>query len=117
MDTGQILFIIIAIGFSILSLSLKSKKQKQSSNSPSSFEIFEQNYPEISQQNVNIYPKSRKTKQKAPNIEIVNPPVKSVENTLQNSDLEIETSLLKDFEGTELQKAFLYSEIFKNTKN
>jgi hypothetical protein len=135
MNSEKILFIIIAIGFSILSMYIKSKKQKQASSknseepyydfpqqdesyyNPSPFETFEPSYPENPRQNINIHTKNKKTKQKMPNIETFNPTVKSNENVLQNIDLENETVLLKDFEGTELQKAFLFSEIFKNTNN
>jgi hypothetical protein len=135
MELEKILFILFAIGFSILSLYLKSKKQKQASlpkseehyydsphqdesyNSPFPFEVFEQREPANLQQNINIYPKNKKTKPKKQNVETFNHTSTNVENNLQDADLENETSLLKDFEGSELQKAFLFSEIFKNTKN
>ena len=135
MESEQILFIVIAIGFSILSMYLKARKKKQASydNAETSYRdfstqedlyntsepvvIFEQQNVYDSPQNFNIYPKKSIKKQKTQKIETVNHPVQNSENILQNGDFEDTTVLLNDFEGTELQKAFLFSEIFKNTKN
>jgi hypothetical protein len=135
MESEKILFIILAIGFSILSMYLKARKKKQASyeNSETSYQdfskqedlynasepmvIFEQKNVYDSPQNFNIYPKKNLKKQKAQKIETIPPPVQNAENIIQNRDLEDKTVLLENFEGTELQKAFLYSEIFKNTKN
>jgi hypothetical protein len=135
METEKIIFIIIALGFSILSMYLKAKRKKQASHhnyeesehdfsrqedfdySSEPMVIFEQNNVYNSPQEVNIYPKKSSKKQKAQKIEAVAPPVQNPEKILQNDDLEDKTVLLGDFEGTEIQKAFLFSEIFKNTKN
>ena len=134
MDSEQIIFLLLAIGFSILSMYLKSKKQKHASQKREepdyrfsqqedtyfTYErdgFFEQTNVQNAQQNVNIYPKTTKKKQKTQNIEPINHSINHAENSIQDIDLENEMALLKDFEGTEVQKAFLYSEIFKNAKN
>jgi type III secretory pathway component EscV len=104
MDTEKIIFIVLALLFSVFSMFLKSKKQKQP------------NIPDL-QENSNIYSKKSKKKQKLPNIENITHPVEKPEVISQNTDLENEINLLEDFEGSDLQKAFLFSEIFKNTNN
>ena len=133
MDTEQIIFLIIALVLTIFSMYRKSKKQKQSSQKeePVYYDfpdddlcktvepvvIFGQNEVVNVQQNVDIYTKKNKKTLKMPKIEPVNFQNKNPKNILQNVDLENEIVILRDFEGTEIQKAFLYSEIFKNTKN
>ena len=137
MDLKQILFLIIAIGLSVLSMYRKAKKQKQQTHPlpsdeesyddfPSQPDFFDSPEPVVifdpydvtkSQQNFNINPKKEKKRQKRENIETVNFQVDNSKNNLQNADLESDIILLEDFEGTELQKAFLYSEIFKSVKN
>jgi len=134
MNIEQIIFLALAIGFSIFSMYVKSKKQKRSSpereesyhnfpEEPDSYEtldpvvIFEQIDVTNSPQNFNITTKKHKKTQKAQNIKVTNPPIKTSENTLQNTGLENDIVLLENFEGTEIQKAFLFSEIFKKAKN
>ena len=139
MDFETILFIALALGFSIFSMYVKSKKQKQQQqrqpfpeqeescydfpSHPDSLEsidpivIFEQYDTTKSTENFDIYTKKEKKKQKTQKFSDINFQAKNPKNTLQNTDLEDNISLLEDFEGTEMQKAFLYSEIFKNPKS
>jgi len=131
MDTEKILFIIIALVFSIFSMFLKSKKQKSSlhkkeepddlflNESESMFFLNSDdllNKSDVSdlQKNVNIYSKKNKKKSKEPNRKKERIQIENAEKLSQNIDLEIEESMLEGFEGSELQKAFLYSEIFKS---
>jgi hypothetical protein len=137
MDLEQILFIVIALALTFFSIYRKSKKQKQkqvfSENEETDFELsqeadlpsyFNSVFPPeiendvlISPKNFNIYPKKDKIKQKVQKIEIKDSLMEKPENILQNADFQKETPLLEDFEGTEIQKAFLHSEIFKSIKN
>jgi hypothetical protein len=134
MDIEQILFIAIAIALSVFSMYKKSKKQKQSpyenetsnhdfSHNEEPYEIpepvviFKQyNAPDLLQ-NSNISTKKNKKSHHTQNKETSNLQRENSKNISQNTDLEKEISLLEDFDGTEIQKAFLYSEIFKNTKS
>jgi len=135
MDTEQIIFLIFAIAISIFSLYIKSKKKKQSSpeNVEESYHdfsqetdsynpldpvvIFKQYNVQDSPKNVDFATKKNKKNQKAQNTETISSPTKTAENTSQNIDSENNIVLLEDFQGTELQRAFLFSEIFKNTKS
>jgi hypothetical protein len=134
MDIEQILFIVIALALSIFSMYRKSKKRKQViPKEEESYHDFSQQQDTIyppepvliiepfdvskSPQNFNILTKKNKKKQKQQNTEIVKFQAENPNNNLQVTDLESDISLLEDFEGTEIQKAFLYSEIFKSTKN
>jgi len=134
MDIEQILFITIAIALSIFSMYRKAKKQKQSfleneesyhdfpqeQNSYETSEpivIFEQYNAANSPQNDNISTKKNKKNQYSQNTKTTDSKIENPGNILQNIDLENENLLLEDFEGTEIQKAFLYSEIFKSTIN
>jgi hypothetical protein len=134
MDSEKIIFIILALVFSIFSMLMKSKKQKralsgkekidtdfshESDSVPISnlHEFFMPSDVAHLQENSNIYPKKSKKKQKIQNFEKENSRIEISEITSQNIDLEMEIGLLEDFEGSELQKAFLYSEIFKNANN
>jgi hypothetical protein len=134
MDTEKILFLIIAIGLSIFSMYRKAKKQKQSSNEyeeadhdfPQEEEPFKMTEPVIvfKQQNPSDLlqkPKfSAKKSEKQPppqNIETSHLDKENPKKILQDTDFENEISILEDFDGTEIQKAFLFSEIFKNAKN
>jgi len=135
MDTEQILFLIFAIAISIFSLYIKSKKQRRSQS-----EKVEESYHDFSQeadahnpldpmvifrqydvknlpQNADFNTKKNKKNQKTQNTGIMSSPIKTSENISQNIDSENNIVLLEGFEGTELQKAFLFSEIFKNTKS
>jgi len=103
MDLEKLIFIILALVISIFSMFMKAKKQKHTVS-------------EL-QENPNITAKIEKKKQKPQKIEKKNPPVDNSKIISQDIDLETEISLLEDFEGTELQKAFLFSEIFKTAKN
>jgi hypothetical protein len=134
MDTEKIIFILIAIGLSIFSMYRKAKKQKQipHENEESSYDlpqeetfydlpkpvvIFQQqSAPDLLKKSHNPTKKSQKQLQ-LQNIEASKLPMKNVQNFSQSTDFENETALLENFEGTELQKAFLYSEIFKSTKS
>jgi hypothetical protein len=69
------------------------------------------------QKNSNIYPKKSKKKQKLQNVAKEISPIETPKIISQDIDLETENSLLENFEGSELQKAFLYSEIFKSANN
>jgi len=135
MDIEQILFIAIAVALSAFSMYKKMKKQKETSperteeiyddfpQEPDPYKtsnpvvIFGQydatNLPQYS----NIPTKKNQKKQKAQNAETINIQVENSKNTTQSIDLNEDIRLLEDFEGTEIQKAFLFSEIFKNTKN
>ncbi|MDR2972845.1 MAG: hypothetical protein LBU83_13125 [Bacteroidales bacterium] len=132
MDIKKILFITFALAFSILSMYLKTKKQKsslpkkeESNNDYDSISdlVFdseiEVNYgnKDVSKmfQNTKNFSKKNKNKQKSQNFKVSEFQSKSSDSVLQNTDIETENVLLGDFEGTEIQKAFLYSEIFKTT--
>jgi hypothetical protein len=65
----------------------------------------------------NISPKKNKKKIKLQNSETEKFQIENSKNNLQDIDLEKENILLEGFEGSELQKAFLFGEIFKNTNN
>jgi len=134
MSIEQILFIAIALALSAFSMYQKSKKQRQTAreNAEESYHDFSQD-PEpyktfdpvvifehydatnLSQYS-NISTKKNKKKQKTQNLEASNFRIENSENTSQSTDSENNIGLLEDFEGTELQKAFLFSEIFRNTK-
>jgi hypothetical protein len=134
MNLEQIIFLTIAIALSVFSMYRKSKKRKQSlpkeeesyhdfpqqqdtSYPPEPVLIFEPFDVPKSPQNFNIHTKKSKKKQKQQNVETVNFQSENSNINLQNADLESDISLLEDFEGKEIQKAFLYREIFKSTKN
>jgi len=134
MDSEKIIFIILAILFSIVSLFVKSKKQKQTrieeevpdtdfSYESDSFPVlnpedfFKLSAVQSLHENANIVPKRDKKKPKQQNFEKKNFLPDNSKIISQDFDLESENELLAGFEGSELQKAFLYSEIFKNTKN
>jgi len=134
MDIEQILFLIIAIALSLFSMYRKAKKQKQSSpkneevyddfyqeKSPYDISepvvIFEQNSMANLPQNTKISTKKNQKDKYTQNIKTTNLQIENQKNILQNADLENQSELLDDFDGTEIQKAFLYSEIFKNTIN
>jgi hypothetical protein len=134
MDKEQIIFLVIALAFTIFSMIMKSKKQKRAVQSEDifhsdsleesdllkSFEsemIFEPYDVIKSSQNSDFSMKENKKKQKLQNIKTTISPDKTAKPDSQNVDIENETLLLMDFDGTEIQKAFLYSEIFKNVKN
>ena len=134
MDSEKLIFIILAVVLSIFSMYSKSKKQKravlekeepeqdffpqQDSFIPSQPEvIFEEFNVAKLLQNSDITPKKHKKKPKIQNIEKTEAPPKIPDNISQNIDTMNDNELLEDFEGTEIQKAFLYSEIFKSTKN
>ena len=127
MDSEKIIFIILALVFSIFSMFMKSKKQKRTvlENEKNETDILdesdldqEQFYKpsnvENLQKNANIYPKKNKKKQKQEIFEKEKNPIEQSKFISQNIDLETENNLLEEFEGSDLQKAFLYSEIFKN---
>ena len=135
MDAEQIIFLIFAVAISIFSLYIKSKKKQQSSperveepyydlpqeadsyNPLDPVVIFRQYDIKNSPQNADFNTKRNKKNQKTQNTGAINTPVKTSENISQNIDSENNIVLLEGFEGTELQKAFLFSEIFKNTKS
>ena len=134
MDLEKLIFIILAIGISIFSMYAKSRKQKQtvSEKEESEPEFFysedsftpsrqDENFEEFDVskllQNFNISPKKHKKKSKIQNLEKTDTPQKKPDIILQNNDIVNDTELLEDFEGTEIQKAFLYSEIFKSAKH
>ena len=134
MSIEQLLFIAIALALSAFSMYQKSKKQKQTSREnaeepyhdfpqePEGYKTFDPvviferhdatNLPQYS----NISTKKNKKRQKAQNLETSNFQIESPQNTSQHTDSENNVRLLEDFGGTELQKAFLFSEIFRNTK-
>lgn len=110
---------------------LKAKKQKQSTSEkglkydylPQETESYQnedlgmiiQHYNRSDTvENSHIVSKKNKKKLQIQNKENVNFQVENEQNILQNTEFEKEIELLEHFEGTELQKAFLYSEIFKN---
>ena len=134
MDLEKLIFIILALGFSIFSMYVKSKKQKQTvpekEESESDFfypedsftpshqdEIFEEFDISKLLQNFDIAPKKQKKKPKKQNLEKTATSPKNAEIISQNNDIVNDSELLVNFEGTEIQKAFLYSEIFKSTKH
>jgi uncharacterized protein YpmB len=134
MDSEKVIFIILALVFSIFSMYIKSKKQKRSvpekeqadtdfSSESDMFTIFHseqflrQSEVEYVQENSNIYPKKDKKKTKEQNFKKENLQAKTPKIVSQDIDLESEISLLEGFEGSELQKVFVLSEIFKNTNN
>ena len=134
MDSEKLIFIILAVVFSIFSMYTKSKKQKravlekeepeqdffpqQDSVIPSQPEVIFEEF-DIAKllQNSDITPKKHKKKPKIQNFEKTEAPPKTSDNISQHNDTMNDNVLLEDFEGTEIQKAFLYSEIFKSTKN
>ena len=130
----QIIFLILPIVFSIFSLYMKSKKQRaQTLEAEKISPDFEpQNTPFLTQeldtifeaynvaklsQNGNYLKKNTQNTPKRKKTETVDIVPKNPANDLHNIDLENDIELLQDFEGTEIQKAFLYSEIFKYAKN
>jgi len=134
MDAEKIVLLVFAIVFSIFSLYIKSKKQKRTQSETGESdnnsyqpadeimrseidEIFEQISGTKMSQNSHIIAKKNKKKQKQQNFETIGFKPKTSDNILQDADIESGNGLLDDFEGTEIQRAFLYSEIFKNTKN
>ena len=134
MDSEKIIFIILALVLSIFSMIMKSKKQKRTvlekdkidtdfSEESDLSALLSQEYfnkqfeVDHLQENSNIYPKKSKKKQKLQNVAKEISPIEIPKIISQDIDLETENSLLENFEGSELQKAFLYSEIFKNTNN
>ena len=134
MDLEKLIFVILAIGLSIFSMYAKSKKQKRAvieheESEPDFFhqedlfapspqdEIFEGFDVSKLLQNSDISPKKQKKKSKKQNFEKNDAVPKSSPNISQSSDIMNDNELLEGFEGTEIQKAFLYSEIFKSTKN
>jgi len=134
MDLEKLVFIILAIALSVFSIYSKSKKQKRSAPetgesepdfpyredlfTPSRQEvIFEEFDVAKLLQSSDIAPKKHKKKQKAQNFEKPDISSDTPKDILQNIDIMNDNELLGDFEGTEIQKAFLYSEIFKSTKN
>jgi len=135
MSTEQIIFLVLALAFSIFSMYMKSKKQKQQSSpktgesyhdfpqEQNSYEtldpvvIFEQFDVTNSPQCFNIATKKNQKAQKTQNVKTTSPQIKTLENVSQSVGLENDNVLLEDFEGTELQRAFLFSEIFKKSKN
>jgi len=134
MDIEQIIFLIIALALSVFSMYRKSKKKAQSIpdkeesfhdfyqpqeayNPTEPIVIFEPFDEHKLSSNNNIITKKQKKRQKLQNIETIKPNTKISENFPQDIDLENNNLLLEDFDGTEIQKAFLYSEIFKTLKN
>ena len=134
MDTEKIIFIVLALVFTVISMLIKSKKQKphtqQIEESDGEFQNEESRYNDSNldmifqqlnvsnlQKNYDFVSKTGKKKSKKIVSEKENFPKETIHKNLQDADSEKEIGLLEDFEGTELQKAFLYSEIFKNAKN
>ncbi len=135
MSLEKIIFITLAFALYAFSMYRKAKRQRESaqqkeeevysdfpqetetyktSDSVIIFDSYEaKNLPQYS----DISTKKSKKRQKLQNIEVSNFQVENPKNISQTADLENDIALLGDFEGTELQKAFLFSEIFKNTKN
>jgi hypothetical protein len=135
METEQIIFIIIALALTIFSMYKKAKKQKQNQPVPKeeeSYPIFldetdslkefdpaffyQQNDVDM-QENQIFSSKKAKKRPIVQNIEKKCFSNETLKNNFQSPDLEEETELLGAFEGSDLQKAFLYSEVFKNVKN
>ena len=131
MDSEKIIFIILALVFSIFSMLTKKKKEKQTTyekeqtdtDFPDNLDsntllnkdyFFKQSEVEYLQKNSKTYPKKNKKKQQEENFAKENFAKETPQIILQNVDLENENSLLENFEGSELQKAFLYGEIFKS---
>ena len=134
MDTEKIIFIVLALVFTVISMLIKSKKQKPSApqmeESDEEFQYEQGRYNDSNldmifqplnvsnlQENYNFVSKTGKKKSKKIVSEKESFSKETLHKKLQNTDSEEEIGLLEDFEGTELQKAFLYSEIFNNTKN
>jgi hypothetical protein len=135
MDIEKILFIAIALALSAFSMYKKAKKQKESSQKreeeiyhdfPQETDPYKTSDPVVVfgqydamnlPQYSDISTKKNKKKQKTQNIEATSFQVENSKNISQTTDLENNIGLLEDFEGTEIQKAFLFSEIFKSTKN
>jgi len=134
MDLEKLIFLIIAILLSVFSMYRKSRKKAQSiPDKEDSFHdffepqevynpsepiiIFEQNDESKLTPTNNILTKNQKKKQKPQNIEKVVPNKENSKIILQDADLESNSLLLENFEGTEIQRAFLYSEIFKTLKD
>ena len=134
MDLEQLIILIFAIGFSIVGMVLKSKKQKQAQPRAEDYfedlqlppepairydpELLPESLEEIkTSQKRNIYSKFNKNSKNPKKSEEVGAGYKEDKDTTQVVDLENDIELLEPFEGTELQKAFLYSIIFNNTKN
>jgi len=135
MDTEKIVFLVLAIVFTVVSMFIKSKKQKQPlpeneesdqgffypSETSQKNSDFDENFERINVtkmfQNSNISTKNKKIKQKPQKNEVFDFPSKTPADHLQDVDTERDLALLEDYEGTEIQKAFLYSEIFKNIKS
>ena len=69
------------------------------------------------QKNLNIFSKKNKKEHKQQNLEKEKFQINNSKIISQNIDFESEIDLLEGFEGTELQKAFLFSEVFKNVNN
>ena len=134
MDSEKIIFIVLALVFTVISMLIKSKKQKPSPQPMEESDeklLYEQGKYNDSnldmvfqplnvsnlQENYNFVSKTNKKKSKKQVSEKESFPKETIHKSLQNADSEYEIGLLEDFEGTELQKAFLYSEIFNNAKN
>ena len=134
MDLEKLIFIILAVALSILSMYTKSKKQRRTVaekeepesdffhsedlfSPPSQEAVFEEFDVSKLLQNVDISPKKQKKKKKIENFEKPKTAPIIPQNISQSNDIVNDNELLGEFDGTEIQKAFLYSEIFKNTKN
>jgi cell shape-determining protein MreC len=115
MDSEKIIFIILAIVFSVFSMVRKAKRQKQPLPENLPEDVAED--VENLQKNPIIYSKKEKKKQNLQNLKKEDFRIKSAEIISQDIDSECEKNLLEDFEGSDLQKAFLFSEIFKDVKN
>lgn len=141
MDIEQIIFILIAIGLSIFSMYKKAKsKQDTIPEEVDEQENYQKSYPQyeqdtVSQETDNPYyekpiivnydtlygseyadnftqktPKTIKSKRlpQKPDFQTI-----TTQNQSKLIDYQNDNEELIDFEGTELQKAFLYSEIIK----
>jgi len=134
MDLEQIIFLVIAVGISIFSMYIKSKKRKQTPpiieetlqdfsqpleayNNLEQVSFFDHYNDEYLLQNFNIHPKKEKKQKKKEKTATFNQPIENPKKNMQDAEFESESRLLEDFEGTEIQKAFLYSEIFKSVQN
>jgi len=126
----QIIFLIIALSLAVFSMYMKSKKLKnalpkeedsdhlfqQDSIQYDSLEseiIFEPYNATKSSQNSDFRSKKNKKFKKLQNSETQHTNNNSSQIHSQFTDLESDVCLLEEFEGTELQKAFLYSEILQ----